>query len=283
MMRPLRDWPAGPQRPLPRTVVPFQAETVTSYVARLACANHLDPGQLRRYVAESFGGCARLDWLAIASGLSETILRVRLRGFAPDERSLANQPNARRPMCRLCMARRGINDPVYCVVPQHITVCHRHRLWTGSPVRSIEDQRDLRNKPEVLTAAKRHAWLARRHSDVEIESAVRDARHFCRYWSNSEKHAATTVSNDEVEAHLAAYPEIVAIAATLLTQSARPDGRGRSAPADLVRRINAQTDRTHTDITPIEQWLHNQRLAAAHRPGSRTHFVAAPAGTGCRV
>lgn len=81
----VRDWPAGPQRPLPRTVVPFYAETVTSYIARLARANHLDPSQLRRYVAESFGGCARLDWLAIASGLSETILRARLRGFAPDD------------------------------------------------------------------------------------------------------------------------------------------------------------------------------------------------------
>jgi hypothetical protein len=258
MMRPVRDWPAGPQRPLPRTVVPFHAETVTSYVARLACANHLDPGQLRRYVAESFDGSARPDWLATASGLSETILRARLRGFAPDERSLANQPSARRPMCRLCMARRRINDPVYCVVPQYITVCQRHRLWIGAPVRSLEDQRDLRNQPDVVAAAKRHAWLARRHSDVEIESAVRGARHCCRYWSNSEKHAATTVFNDRVEIHLAAYPELVAIAAILLTHSARPAERRKSGPADLLRRINAQTDRTHTDITPIEQWLHHQ-------------------------
>lgn len=276
MTRPVRDWPAGPQRPLPRTVIPFHAETVTSYVARLASANHLDPSQLRRYVAESFGGCARPDWLATASGLSETILRSRLRGFAPNERSLANQPSARRPMCRLCMARRGITDPVLCVVPQHITVCHRHRLWIGNPVRSLEDQRDLRNKPDVLTAAKRHAWLARRHSDVEIESAVRNARHCGRYWSNSEKIAATTISDDEVEAHLAAYPELVAIAATLLTHTAQPAERRKSGPIELLRRINALTDQTHTDITPIEQWLHHQRLAAAaRRPRIKINSAAA--------
>jgi hypothetical protein len=268
----VRDWPAGPQRPLPRTVVPFYAETVTSYIARLARANHLDPSQLRRYVAESFGGCARLDWLAIASGLSETILRARLRGFAPDERSLANQPSARSPMCRLCMARRGITDPVLCVVPQHITVCHRHRLWIGIPVRSLGDQRDLQNKPEVLAAAKRHAWLARRHSDVEVESAVRDARHFHRYWANAEKRAAITAFIDGVDVQLAVYPELVAIAATLLSQSTQPAECRRAGSIELLRRINAQTDQTHTDTTPIEQWLHHQRLAALHvgRAAKRT-------------
>lgn len=265
MTRPVRDWPAGPQRPLPRTVAPFHAETVTSYVARLACANHLDPNQLRRYVVESFGGSARSDWLATASGQSEAILRSRLRGFAPDERSVANQPNARRPMCRLCMARRGITDSVYCVVPRHITVCHRHRLWIGGPVRSLEDQRDLRNKPDVLTAAKRHAWLARRYSDAEIESAIGGARHCRRYWSNCEKLAATEVLSNDVEAHLAAYPELVAIAATLLTHNAQQAERRKAEPIELLRRINALTDQTHTDITPIEQWLYHQGLAAAAR------------------
>lgn len=267
MRRRLRDWPAGPRRPLPRTVVPFYAETVLSYVARLAHANHLDPSQLRRYVAGSVSACPCPDWLATVSGLPETTLQARLRGFAPQERSLANQTRAWRPMCRLCMARRGVTDPVYCCVPQHITICHRHRLWIGNPVRTREDQKDLRNKPDVVTAAKRHAWLARRHSNVEVESAVRDARHCYRYWANTEKHATTTAFNDGIEVHVAAYPELVAIAATLLTHSAQPAERSRCGPIELLRRINAQTDQTHTDITPIEQWLHHHRLAAtARRP-----------------
>ncbi|MDV6979874.1 hypothetical protein [Mycobacterium intracellulare] len=183
---------------------------------------------------------------------------------AVNERSLANQPSARSPMCRLCMARRGITDPVLCVVPQHITVCHRHRLWIGIPVRSLGDQRDLQNKPEVLAAAKRHAWLARRHSDVEVESAVRDARHFHRYWANAEKRAAITAFIDGVDVQLAVYPELVAIAATLLSQSTQPAECRRAESIELLRRINAQTDQTHTDTTPIEQWLHRQRLAALH-------------------
>jgi hypothetical protein len=260
-MRPVRPWPDGPQRPLPKTIAPFDSETVASYVARLAHANHLEPGQLRRYVAGS-SPCARPDWLAIASGLPETTLRTRLRGFAPHERSLANQRTAWRPMCRLCMSRRGITDPVYCCMPLHITVCHRHQLWIGAPVRALYDQRDLRYKPDVLAAAKLHARLARRHSDVEINAATRDARHFLGYWANAENRSVTAVLNDSVGAHLAAYPEIVAITATLLIDGKQLAERRRVGPSEFLRFINARTKRTHIDATPIEQWLHFRRLAA---------------------
>lgn len=261
-MRPVRPWPDGPQRPLPKTIAPFKSETVASYVARLAHANHLEPSQLRRYVAGSVSACARPDWLAIASGLPEPTLRKRLRGFAPHERSLVNQRTTWRPMCRLCMSRRGITDPVYCCMPLHITVCHRHQLWIGSPVRALDDQRDLRYNPDVLVAAKLHARLARRHTDAEINAATRDARHFLGYWANAENRSATAILNDNVGAYLAAYPEIVAITATLLIDGTQLAERRRVGPSELLRSINARTDRTHIDATPIDQWLHHQRFAA---------------------
>lgn len=251
MMRPVRDWPAGPPQPLPRTVAPFHSETVASYVARLAHANHLDPSQLRQYVAESISACPRPDWLATASGQSEAALRARLRGFAPHERSLANRRGAWRPMCRRCMARRGIREPVYCCVPQHITVCNRHQLWIGAPVRALDDQRELRDKPEVLGAAKMHARLARRHSDADIQTAVRDARHCLRYWKNAEYCSSAIVLIDRVDRHLAEYPELIAIAATLLINTQRHAPGRTTGPTELLHCINKKTGRTHTDATPI--------------------------------
>jgi hypothetical protein len=87
----------------------------------------------------------------------------------------------------------------------------------------------------------------------------RDAHHFLSYWANAEKRGTTAVLNNRVDAHLAAYPELIAITATLLVHSERAAERGRVAPTELLRRINGQTERTHTDATPIEQWLHHQR------------------------
>ena len=44
------DWVVRPVRPLPRPVTPMHDETITSYLARLAHANRLDPDALRVHV-----------------------------------------------------------------------------------------------------------------------------------------------------------------------------------------------------------------------------------------
>lgn len=82
-MVPVRAFPQGPQRPLPKTVAPFRDETVLSYVARLAHANHLATAQLRRYVAGTAHSHARPQWLAVAAGPS----RVGAAGTAAGVRS----------------------------------------------------------------------------------------------------------------------------------------------------------------------------------------------------
>lgn len=146
-------------------------------------------------------------------------------------------------------------------------------------MRALDDQRDLRYKPDVLAAAKLHARLARRHSDVEINAAMRDARHFLSYWANAENRSTTAVLNGRVDAHLGTYPEVVAITATLLIYNKQPADRGTVRPTELLRYINGQTDRTHIDATPIEQWLHHQRLAAtAHRSTEITDPAASGKG-----
>jgi hypothetical protein len=175
-MRPVRSWPNGPQQPLPKTVAPFESETVLSYLVRLAHANHISASQLRQYVAGS--AHRRADWLAAASRQPEGVLRARLRGFASNNWSFVSQTRRCRPMCRLCMARKGIHEPVYCILPPHITVCQRHQLWIGPPAHNLSDQKTLRDKPRILAAAPIHVQLAHRYGDADILSAFRDARRF---------------------------------------------------------------------------------------------------------
>ncbi|SKU04683.1 Uncharacterised protein [Mycobacteroides abscessus subsp. abscessus] len=63
------------------------------------------------------------------------------------------------------------------------------------------------------------------------------------------------------------YPDLIEIAATLAIhrqQIAQHPIRRRIAwPQLLLQKINERTGHAHTDITPIEQWVHNQRLTAA--------------------
>jgi uncharacterized protein len=65
-------------RPLPFRPRPAAGETATSYVRRLARANHLRPGYLRRYLRDPGDpGQVRLDWLAAT--MSPTHLAVERR------------------------------------------------------------------------------------------------------------------------------------------------------------------------------------------------------------
>jgi GNAT superfamily N-acetyltransferase len=72
---------ASPTRPLPIRPRPMAGESPASYLRRLARANHLRPGCLRRYLRQPGGGGAiRLDWLAILAGRSQTALERALAG-----------------------------------------------------------------------------------------------------------------------------------------------------------------------------------------------------------
>ncbi|SKP81384.1 Uncharacterised protein [Mycobacteroides abscessus subsp. abscessus] len=266
-MAPVRAFPQGPQRQLPKTVAPFLNETVLSYVARLAHANHLATAQLRRYVAGTAHGHPHPDWLAVAAGQPERVLRARLRGFAANERTYLNQTTSFRPLCRLCMARRGIHEPVYCTLAPHITACQRHQLWIGPLVHTLDDQKCLRHQPRVLAAARIHTQLVRRRGAAEVQSTVRQVRHFLSYWANAEQLAINPFEDNSLSASIAVYPDLIEIAATLAIhrqQIAQHPIRRRIAwPQLLLQKINERTGHAHTDITPIEQWVHNQRLTAA--------------------
>lgn len=72
--------PAGHPRPLPIRPRPAAGETTTSYIDRLAHANHLHPGYLHRYLRDTAAGgsAIRLDRLAALAGRTPPALERAL-------------------------------------------------------------------------------------------------------------------------------------------------------------------------------------------------------------
>lgn len=265
-------WPQGPASPLPRRVTPFHTETVQSYLDRLAHANHLGPRQLRRYLADGPAICRpRQDWLATASGQPVAILRARLVGLtgADHDHDPTRQRCHARPACRFCMARHRVYEPVYCWVPDHRTVCRRHRRWIGPGARSHTDQRDLHAAPVVVAAAYRHARLHRQYRE-SARFAIQEATRILRWWATPGSGALAGGATD-VDAYITAYPDLVDLAAILAdarrhiwaATAARP---AHSRALGTVYTRCAQRFPQHRDRTrPIEQWVYDQQLIVDQR------------------
>lgn len=248
-----RSWPQGPRQRLPRTLTPFATEAVTSYAARLAHANHIGVNILRSHIAETCDARPRPDWLATVSGHPVHVIQTRLRGLAGDP--VALKRNLRRPLCRRCMAGRGIHEPVYCYLPAQVTVCHRHRRWIGPPARALDDQLDLRDRPEVLRAARTHQRLTRQYPESDLRSALSDARHMLVYWAHAERREAAPILQTGLHAVVSAYPEVIAVAATLLQFERSGRSTRSGAVTLLIDRINERNGTQHVDSTPVEQWI----------------------------
>ena len=176
------DWAKTlPPRPLPRTVIPVPGGYYLDYIARLADANHLelleltgalddpaavilDPGHRKRH---------REERLAAAAG--QPLARIA-RLYWNDHGDYLRDPDGfrrmLRPACRRCTARRGITGPVACRLPPHLTVCRRHRLWTGPSARTHAGQLDVSPFPEILQAQRRHLAQLRHHPSWQVEAAV---------------------------------------------------------------------------------------------------------------
>lgn len=264
-------WPHGPTAPLPRSVTPFASETVQSYLDRLASANHLSPSALRRYLTNTARRSEpRPDWLARASGIPETILKVRLVGLADDDDRDANwQRRYARPACRLCMARRQVHQPVHCWYPAHRTVCYRHHRWIGPLTRTLDDQRDLRAAPGVVAAARRHAQLYR-HNLGTADYALREAQRILRWWSVAETAVTRTFPATDVDSYLAAYPDLIDLAVILVdsdrqihSTTQHTPGRARAVAA-LHARIQARFPDRSDHGRAVEQWLYDHHLVAQH-------------------
>jgi len=87
----------SPLRPLPIRVRPRQAETVDSYVRRLARANHLRPSYLRAFLCgpPQHFGAIRPGRLAALAGRPVQALEHALAGLAPPPRPQPRTPTRR--------------------------------------------------------------------------------------------------------------------------------------------------------------------------------------------
>ena len=95
------------------------------------------------------------------------------------------------------------------------------------------------------------------------------------YWAHAEQREAAAILRGGLHAHVSAYPEVISIAATLLTarpQIEHPDGSTSSASALLIVRIGERTTTHHNDGTPVEQWVQNRRHVTKV-PGGRSSAV----------
>lgn len=184
------DWAKTlPLRPLPRTVIPVPGEYYLDYIARLADANHLGFMELTGaldhpgVVVVHRGNWERHEQERLAVAASQPLARIARLYWPDPRRSLHDLEGFRqmlRPACRRCTARRGIAGPVACLLPPHLTVCRRHRLWIGPTARSHAGQLDVSQLPEILRAQRRHLAQLHHHRPWEVQAAISDAAHTIR-------------------------------------------------------------------------------------------------------
>lgn len=176
---------------LPRMVKPYPAETTSSYLARLAHANHLSATSLRFYISGSGSRTVAVSAarLAAAAGIPLRVLRYAIPDLDLDPGRPASYhngsglPQRRRDdglACRLCVLARGITEPVRCWKRPENMICLRHRrwIWPGHN----DDQPDLSAQPAILQAHRRHLRLVRRYGRDPVALEFATADQICREW-----------------------------------------------------------------------------------------------------
>ena len=256
----------GFPRPLPRPVRPLRDETMSSYISRLAAANHLPYRAVLDLLWQHLPGTAadplaRIRWLAAVTGLDPAAAMMALpelrTGLPSPARPLplAGRPvphlARRAPPCRYCAAAHGAApDPgtsTQVFASAENNVCQAHQTWIGPGNSDAAGQPALRCCPDITTAQTRRYRLVRRHGRRETFKAFLDAREI---WSTLEwlhgyhterdqrirqlRRTGTSPSDldyDDPRHHAAIYPETVALTAILASPHWRKTALAR-APDD---------------------------------------------------
>lgn len=171
-------------RPLPVHIPLVAAETLKSYLARLAAANHLDLHDLRGHLGmRSATRPPELDRLSTLTGHSPQTLATVLADACPLPGRTRLSPLRGRPACRHCTRRRGIPTDVECVAVD-LRACRRHRRWLGGLTDPVGDQYDLTGLPEVAVAQRRHHHLVHRRGATPVRAAVGAAATIIDGWND---------------------------------------------------------------------------------------------------
>ena len=216
-------------RPLPVRVPLVQAETLDSYLSRLAASNHLNPRDLCAYLGmRTRTRPPDLDRLAIMTGHPPHRLSSVLADACPPSGRNRLTPLPGRVACRQCTARRGISGDVYCVNADQ-RLCCRHRRWLGGLSEDSTHQHNITSLPDVVRAQRRHYRLVRRHGTHRGRDAIYWAGTIIDRWSEGGDwdehrcrrlavHCTATASSREPDAGLSPmvnYPEIVTLASLI--------------------------------------------------------------------
>jgi hypothetical protein len=230
---------------LPRPATPITAETLVSYLTRLADANHLTLAEILAVLPPWFStktsnhdDRARHHMLVPATGTALHTL-ARLTSRSPDSLAHAlpafDTSDTRGPLrattaCRRCTIGRGIPGPVPIHLPIHHNVCTRHRIWIGD---ADGPQLDPACCPEIITAQHRTNRLLYHHTPQQLtlahQTAVRtippwpaSAATIPRHWryrlltlQTSNHHLGTRTDHDSYT-RAATYPDTVELATQLL-------------------------------------------------------------------
>jgi len=158
-----------------------RAETISSYLSRIARANHLHPLDLQTYLSRDKRRITRPDpdLLALLTGHSPDLLTSLIVGV-DRSRGVRTAPVGTLA-CRRCMARRGIVHNVRRVTPD-LLLCQRHRRWTGDSDVPVTQQYDLGPVRDVVSAHRRHQHLLRRHGG-SFRAFFGDAKHIHHRWT----------------------------------------------------------------------------------------------------
>jgi hypothetical protein len=219
-------------RPLPRPVPLVQAETLDSYLSRLATANYIDPLDLRAHLSmRTRTRPPDLDRLSVMTGHPPGRLATVLADARPPPGRERLSALVGRIACRRCTASRGIAGDVWCVRPDQ-RVCRRHRRWLGGLTDSNPHQHDVAPLPEVVAAQRHHYRLLRRHGLDVTRTAIHSATTIVDGWTergdwseHRERRLACLPVNPVGRSprgsgvlRLVNYPEVVTLASLLANE-----------------------------------------------------------------
>lgn len=273
-------------RRLPVNVPLVRAETIDSYLARLARANHLSLRDFRAHLGlpPTRNGRVDSDRLSVMTGHQPDRLSEMIVGSGPwSGRGRVSPLPASRAACRRCTAARGIRGDVHRVTAD-LRVCRPHRRWLGALGDGQSEQYDLSRLPEVVHAQRRHHRLLHRHGRDAGRTALFWATHISDRWTERgdwDQHRLRRqqryltafphhVDATDTLAPMLNYPETVTLAGLLasehwstLASSRRRQDRNRF-DAEVARRLHIPY-RSDAVGEPLVDWQEGEALARRRR------------------
>jgi hypothetical protein len=218
-------------RQLPIRVRPVHRETVQSYLARLARLNHIHD---RTFLAELVGTDRTRAFrdphrLSVITGYSPDNLTHALPELRSKPPGYVRRRHGSAPACPQC-TRGHLGGIIQRFFRDDERICLDHLRWAGPGIRAALPH-NLHQLPDVSTAARRHLRVRRRHDPDLVDAAVEEAEDIIMTWLERNSwplrveqrldlllgsgHRPVTTTQDAF--HIAIYPDVVALAAILVS------------------------------------------------------------------